>query len=1618
MPQKSEIDPILFTNELNNTFRRYLYTANMTSDSEPALQDQFWKELNSPERITNGPLIHCIPSYRQVATLKQVIEAGKSPKVSSRFLKLPLDQFDPSRPLYSHQLEALRLIEQGHNLIVATGTGSGKTECFLLPILQSIFDDASPGLRAILIYPMNALANDQLERMRRLLRECPEATFGRYTSDTPPSADAEEKQAAGAIANERFSREEIWDKPPHILLTNFAMMEYLLLRPRDAAIFKNNRLRFIVLDEAHSYGGAQGIEIAYLMRRLRQYLAKPPASVQFVLTSATMGVGPDAGQAILRFANDLTGAEFGPADLLKGEIVHSFGKVLEAFPSPAQLRSIIKNEQDFDVWTAALNRPDQLCAMLKSAGFSEKEPNGRNSARILFDTFHRSKLLASLHELCQNQPMGLPSLCRKLDLKGDEPDLRGLSWLIALGSSARPSLDSAPLLPVRLHFFCRGLSGATVCINPTCPDKKSSDKDHWSQLFLENRKLCQFCEKAVLPLSTCVHCGLPVMKLHIHDADKKWHGAADPAGRSRPVLLTWANDIAEDDDEDTLTATICLSCRSYSENDSSQTCCATPITKTVFRIPTSDAEGNLTRCPRCDGGIGDYQTVLREFTTGEDAPTAVLNEVIVRQIPFDPARNKLPANGRNLLVFSDSRQRAAFFAPYLKHTMAETAYLGPVLNALQRAEKREDRPVTLDEIADQYVLDLKPDTTPIAVVRQRDDTGLEHFELKKTSTLPIADKSKIKREVKISLLRHICYSTKQRSTMPGLGIAALSFDMPDDLIDKVCSGLPILAAKGQAYTRQLLGCVLTSIVQRAAVVPPDGVTADDVLKYGPNTPQAYTFHLANSGRVDKRLVIRWDPYSCTTSGRKNSINRSRHLAILAKALQLDKADDEAKLRSLLLKLWDAFREFDILVEAENWAGEFRVNYDRILLTASAQWFCCDTCGRLNTFDQLRICQSPECQGTPARLEEAALQRRFQRNHYRNRYLLTPLPLEVKEHTAQLTNRVGREYQEAFIRGEINVLSSSTTFEMGVDVGGLKAVLLRNVPPKSSNYVQRAGRAGRRKDGISIAVTFARNVPHDQHHFQTPNGIIQGLMPVPYINVANRVLAQRHINSLLLGYFLRSLPQAEFEKGVLDRITVDHFFLRPPAGQTLCERFDTWAASKAQKSRLAQILREVLSADLKSEAMAMLEESISSLAGPQPNSVVKFHVQAPLNKYREQHEGLASQRATATGGQTMAIGRAMHSLERLIEQFKEQRLIDFLSSASWLPGYAFPQDIVKLLVRHVELTERMRLERDREVGIAEYAPGAEIVADGHLLRSGAIWFNSREPEIRWYSRCPSCRKISTCLESAQLPPACDRCGAAITGRNTPKRYLKPDAFSTNASDLPEEPGMYRRRPPRSSEVFLLEGANPEEFKEHSIPGVTFGVKRGGRMFRANSGYDFSGFRICRKCGRSFDSPPAGGVHEPPWGGKCRGILTTLHLAHEIVTDILQLRFNRCNPPAPQLQDTPFWLSFEASFLHGCTDALGVEPLDLGATYNGWTDGSWVGELVIYDRVPGGAGHVDRIVENLDPVLRAALGRVRDCKCGDIASSCYACLRTYSNQFHWGQLQRKPVIDWLSAILGTT
>ena len=785
MSYLSEIDAIAFNKDLQDTYLRYLFTTNSISDQEPELQETFLDKLRERRSVFNGPYIHCTPCYKSAPSLKDLV-TGKGPvSINKGILSLPSRFFDPDQPLYSHQVEAIRILKRGRNLVVATGTGSGKTECFLIPILDSILEDTSPGLRAIIIYPMNALADDQLRRLRFLLSHMPSITFGRYTGDTPWDIDNTGKEER--LQNERITRQEIRNSPPHILLTNFAMLEYLLLRPKDAEVFKNHRLQFIVLDEAHTYSGAQGVEIAMLMRRLQQYLKTKPKRLQFVLTSATLGDADDALSLTSNFARDLTGSEFSSSDVLRGEIIDSFSNKLERFPSQEIIRSVAVGQNNFESWASALGDPSKLSKMLKDAGFAVGNSTSKDSCRILFDLFSVSEILAKIHDHCRRTPSSMETLCDLLGMNPDEMTMAGIRWLITMGAYARRSQDSIPLLPIRLHFFARGLSGATACVNPQCKGKASHPNTKWSEFYLEDRNTCEHCGSKVLPLSTCVHCGLPVMKVFLSDG--KWKTSNPPQLPPQARLLTWADDLDEQPEEinEQLSMVLCLSCNHYSENQNDVGCCDSPM-KTVLHIikDRSTDEGNLEVCPRCGGAKGFYQTVLRDFRSTEEAPTVVLAETIIRNLPFNPDNpltKNLPANGRNLLVFSDSRQRAAFFAPYLEYTAAESAYLGPLEKALKKAEKAEQRPVTFEEVATEYVRGLSE--LPVAVIRKKDESGEEYFELKSRAQLLAPDRSAIRKEVETILYREFCKSNKHKNTLQGLGLAALTVEFNDEEKERI-----------------------------------------------------------------------------------------------------------------------------------------------------------------------------------------------------------------------------------------------------------------------------------------------------------------------------------------------------------------------------------------------------------------------------------------------------------------------------------------------------------------------------------------------------------------------------------------------------------------------------------------------------------------------------------------------------------------------------------------------------------------------------------------------------------------------------------------------------------------
>ena len=750
-----------FRSAVEDTFRRYLFTLNFLSDGEPQLREAFRNALRGRDVFSRDPLVSVIPAYKPGESVEHLISRSDAPLLHPKLSRLAAGGFDPQRPLYEHQVTSIKKACANKNIVVATGTGSGKTECFLLPLLDDALRNPGPGLRAIIVYPLNALANDQLDRLRRLLSGLPEITFGRYTGDTKwQRSDFTEEQQRMSPSNERLSRTEIREKPPHILLTNFAMLEYLLLRPKDNDIFREQRLRYVVLDEAHTYSGAQGIDVSLLMRRLQQ--AFPACRLQFILTSATMG-SDTAG--IANFAQTLTGGPYEQENVIVGNPIRSFDQDLDPARSLALYQSSVSSDQGLKDWLDHLDDATELRSRLMGSCLSSRV-NGQSetAGKLLASILKANRELQRLHELASERPQTIQELSSRL-WESDSPDAcRVTEWMVALGSRAVDDPEvSAPLLPARYHFFLRSLRGASLCLSTSCASRASHAGTIWSNIILDDVTACPVCSASTAPLLTCSQCGTPYIRVNVSDG--KWHAVQSGFEDSDTHLLFWAGDSEDEDDESeeeegelTKPAELCVSCQAIEIGGQlGLVCCENPMRCLLKVVVTKRPNGLLSRCPVCAGRAQPFPSVLRDFNTGEDAATAVIAEAVIRRLPSETTLKAKPADGRRLLCFSDSRQRAAYFAPYLARTTAETQYMGPLLEAtLAAASRAGSDGASFEEISEEFtkvVLRQK-----YVVVRDRLDNGEYASSIKRAGQLTSSDKRALGRECMVSLFDHFTAS--------------------------------------------------------------------------------------------------------------------------------------------------------------------------------------------------------------------------------------------------------------------------------------------------------------------------------------------------------------------------------------------------------------------------------------------------------------------------------------------------------------------------------------------------------------------------------------------------------------------------------------------------------------------------------------------------------------------------------------------------------------------------------------------------------------------------------------------------------------------------------------------
>lgn len=1542
------ISPLKLLGEVHDAYVSYLRTSFYFRD--PCLRHSFEEQLERGH-LVHGPFLECTPVFERRMTVAAVVGRILGPDVEPAFVAALCGE----RRLYGHQQAAIERLAQGRNVVLATGTGSGKTEAFLLPILCALYRERKsarpkPGVRALVLYPMNALANDQRRRLGEIAQALQHAgssfafTFGRYTGETPEDERDTRRKAQRQLENrmpgELVLRREMRQQPPDILLTNYSMLEYLLLRPEDSPLFDAGRgatWRFCVLDEAHQYRGARGMEMAMLLRRLRQRLAEGglEQNVQFVATSASLGGGEQDRDALAEFAQQLSGSTFEPDDIVLETVAPvAQGSISFTAQAYADLHAILESQRPV---------PRSLLQIAGRHGLAI--PGELSIEETLYEILKCDRRVAQLRKLL-TEPRMVEQVKDALfeEVPREERDAV-LKTFLNLTVRAREPGSNAPLVSLRYHLFLRALEGAYVRYSPT-------QEVSLARLGMGDTAEGAEHEGVAFEVAVCRECG---QHYFVGQVERGYLREALRDVESERFRVCFFRPCSEDDPPESAAATrrLCLHCGMISSGNKGARAltCGHERTVLVVEEQASDTvEDQVRTCGAC-GYRG--QGPVRELVHGADGPSAVIATAVHRC---------LPAANRKVLGFADGRQDAAFFAWYLQDSYQKVVARNLVFAALR-------------SLAEEGYPEVSLESLPHRTTQRLQHEGLISH---------AADHLQAQREGWLYVFRELL-SDEQRTSLEGVGLVQWLPVLPENLqIPASLLAQPWCLDHTEAAL--LVRWLLDSLRRDAAIelIADRGVS----LTWGDLGLASQQACVAIGGRKN---VKAWDG------------PRTRRALFLLRLLRANgvgwqSSQDELELvQCLLREVWAALREASPGRPPLKRIGDaFRADpaWWRIkFLQPGDPLYRCDVCGRYQSCFIRGVCTRHACPGSLARVDPH--EQHLQRNHYRLLYAeRLPARLRTEEHTAQIEPDQARSFQEDFERGDIHFLSCSTTFELGVDLGDLNTIFLRNVPPEPFNYAQRVGRAGRRPSQPGLAITYCRRRPHDLAHFQDPRALMQGRTRPPLLQISNPKIVWRHIVAVVLSEF--------FRYGVgPDRFrSVASFLVDVDAPKAL----DDVAAFVQQRlAKLGATLRTIVPAELHKPLGLHDGSWIARVTSPEER--LAMAVAEVVDDYRRVCE--YERQAVAEKCYKKADWAS-----RRAKTIAGEELIAFLSRKAVIPKYGFPVDVVELDLQQARSdnseSSSVALQRDLAVAIAEYAPGTTLVANKKLWKPyGLKRVAEREWDVRQYRTCPEHGTFYT-WKLGDQPPAPPCCEAMRE-----HKYIDPlFGFVTDGSP-PEEP---RYRPLRAftTRPYFL-GMSSAEAPPIRLPShITLHAAAPGRLLVLCEGRRGRGFLICPLCGAGADVGKA--QHCTPLGRQCTGRPDRVALGHEFITDVLRIALPKQRVRRHSAANPGVAYSLAYALLFGAHEVLEVPLQDLSVTVP-LVSGQASYEIILYDNVPGGAGLVARL--ETPAVFRSCLETARDrvqgaCGC-EPSTSCYGCLRMYANQFVHPYLARGPACEYLSELL---
>lgn len=1632
------LNPIVFTKLILDTFLRYQRTAFPFSDPRLAEQARAALGESLESHLAKGPFVSLSRPFRLGASVASLVQEG--------MLHAGMKGVMPYPSLFSHQEEALRASKQGKHLIVSTGTGSGKTEAFLAPILDTCLrlrDQQAPqGVVAVLVYPMNALATDQMDRLRKMLRGSG-ISYGMWVGNTPDKDAAAEVERAPEALNgdeliewldnpkakvrrvpqeERISESDLRTRPPRLLLTNPQQLEMLLTRAKDQGLFSSGQLRYLVFDEAHTYEGVAGAEVAVLIRRLKAFAG---GDISCIGTSATL-TDPERGtDAAVRFAHRFFGVP-------KEQIAVIEERYIEVeWPKPGPVPAQPSGD--------AMGCLDRLLAVVMAEDWEDIPkldaevthwlgkglPKGMAPQEGLYSLLAPNLIVQTIAQVFA-KPLGLEEGAKQVAEKVGRPldslwnQVEVLAYL-AMGVRAQKSGD--PILRPKLHTFITGLDQAHIRF----------EEEGKLTLYLTNKEdlLLQhpdWLQSGIFPISVCTTCGQHAMSTDLHSAlieegeplkgaqkegtNAVWatEGQLEMTKKVERVFFT--DQIAWKDEEagelkGTERLYLCRQCGSLHQDPGGQ-CLAPKCGVSLPLIPVERfSEGN-EKCPACGSGPRGYRGAVRPFKPVRAFQVADVHTLAQAMLTHAPKEH------RKLLVFADSRQDAAFQAGW-----SEDHGRRHRLRQVMFQEIRKGGSLSFGALHARLVDRLMEDRYLRQVIAPEVRTYL----------VGTTDKDKLQKELgkflRHRLMMESATSYTSRHGLEAYGLVQIDYpelDLhPQDLLamaavldwhpDGVRGFLALLMdawrrnqilsdEKGGADTytriwrqgaREVTRGYIPEFIRPKVVVDRRGSSSDDTRQQALITKSGRTYAQA--------LLAKLTPGHSPT-------NRNHFLELAWTFLTENGLLEHVVLRG-------SGQKAAPLPGGKGWS----VRADGLVFKEADSRWKCQRCRKPTAHPSPGDrCPRYNCDGS-LKTDE------LDKDNFDVALLMQPdfEPVVPKEHSAQVPPDERGDIEREFKRGDgdINCLVATPTLEMGVDIGALDMVLMRNMPPGSSNYWQRAGRAGRRERMASV-LTYCRRWHHDQYFFNKPLDLLRGEIQAPRFNMRNPVLVAKHVHAVAVGTLLR-LEGADSEaiRLVFPPFIGDYVFvysedderigLRPQALQVQAP-LDALVAK--HRAALEQAVTDAFNQSWPEEDKEVTQEGDLKALLDTMGSVLQDVVDRLHHRAQWASEQRGKLAAIQTKGQELS-----ESEQRLHKRFNAMLgsmkartqatyTLSVLAQEGYLPGYGMTQGGCRFTFHGADskfASRDLSLGRSLAQGIREFVPGNLLYAIGEKFKVVSYRLSPR-PEDRIgekfqvgseapYLRLPG--------QSAMLGVASDMPSATV------EAMAISDGSLDHASRITDD---------ESNRFQLGVDIRASQLEQQHNGGATFTCPTGhqlqllrqqklrlvnlGPSSRTREG-DY-GFPICSACGAAR-SPLASDTEIKTFGEEhkksCGVDLTHWALYADVKVDGLRLRGMASIKDAANLAE---------ALLLGARELLDMGERDLTWTPIAMDDGTW--ECFLYDPMPGGSGVLDEILDRWQEVLHSASNQLQHCP-EACPSACYECLKNYGNTFHHPELDRNHAVTLL-------